>query len=259
MIAHSLRSMLGACKRKGEKLIKATSAFINTRRDGTTGFLYQIIKGEKVFLRSRAEYLGEDLVQWLCEEIYFKYYLPSGSVTVVDIGAGLGQEAIYLYKTARPLNYYAIEIQPSIYECLSCTFYRAGCGYRAMGVAISESQSSVFIQSSSVYQVQRTVEKGFIEIPTIPWEGFQEKYKIQTIDLLKVNIEGGEVYLLPSIADFSNIKRVIVSAHDFRADQGDGEYFRTRAFVTQYLIDKGYQIKSVGDGWLKDWIYGERL
>ena len=92
------------------------------------------------------------------------------------------------------------------------------------------------------------------------WKDFCQDYGLSRIALLKVNIEGGERELLPTIGDMSNIDRVIISAHDFRADQGDREYFRTRDFVCDYLKSEGYSVRTVAETpWLKDWIYGDRV
>ena len=77
--------------------------------------------------------------------------------------------------------------------------------------------------------------------------------------MLQINIEGAEKYLLPMIKDYSNIKRIIVSAHDFRADRGEGEQFRTREFVKNHLHIAGYTVTHCGSKPRQlDWIFAER-
>ena len=80
------------------------------------------------------------------------------------------------------------------------------------------------------------------------------------IDLLKMNIEGAEKGLIASIGDFSRIKRLIVSCHDFRADEGHGEFFRTKESVTATLAGAGYAIKTFAHdiSWSDDWIFASR-
>lgn len=92
----------------------------------------------------------------------------------------------------------------------------------------------MFLNSAINYTAVSTSERGYIEVQSIDWPTFLSKYQIQEVDLLQINIEGGEKFLLPMIADYSNIKRIIISAHDFRADRGDGEQFRTREFVKTF-------------------------
>lgn len=239
--------------------IRNMEAYLNTKRDQEVGFLYQVSLGHRVFLKSLQDYLSPKLLDWLCREIYFKFYVPGPSDTVVDIGAGLGHEAVWLGETSGTKRYVAVEIQPTIYECLCNTLHSAGFGHQASGVAISQDDEDVFLRSASMYQKKSTLEeKGYIRIPAIPWTEFLSRFGVEKIDLLKINIEGGERSLLPAIAEFGNVERLIVSAHDFRADAGDGEHFRTHAFVEEFLLAKGYSVRSVGNGWLADWLYAEK-
>lgn len=239
--------------------LRRLEAILNTRRDHRTGFLYQACAGKRVYLKSPQDYIKPHLLEWLCREIYFKHHLPGPTETVVDIGAGLGHEAVWLGVNTGTHRYVGIEIQPSIYECLSNTMHEAGFGHQALGVAISDSSDDVFLSSADTYQNKSTLDMdGYVRVPTMRWEAFLRKFSIERVDLLKINIEGGEKFLLPSIRDFSNIRRIIVSAHDFRADAGDGEHFRTRAFVNEFLSKAGYRLKPAGGGWLENWIFASR-
>lgn len=226
-------------------------------REPNSGRLYQMYRGYRVYLGRREDYLAAWHADWICEAVYFKFYRPVAGDTVVDVGAGYGHEAVYLSRVAE-LRYFAVEIQPYVVSCLEQTFAQFGGRFCAISSAISD-KPSVTISDEEDYVRASTVVQGDIEIEGLTWKQFCKEYSCHAIDLLKVNIEGGERDLLPTIGDMSNIKRVIISAHDFRADRGDGENFRTRAFVCDYLRNQGYQIRHVGDeAWLKDWIYGER-
>ena len=115
------------------------------------------------------------------------------------------------------------------------------------------------MHSAADYTAIATDEKGYIEVDSMAWADFLSKYGIQQIDLLQINIEGAEKYLLPMIKDYSNIKRIIVSAHDFRADRGEGEQYRTREFVKNYLTDAGYSVIHCGSKPRQlDWMFAER-
>jgi FkbM family methyltransferase len=239
--------------------LRNIEASLSTKRDRATGFLYQGAMGHRVFLKSAQDYIKPKLLDWLCREIYFKFYLPGSGDTVIDIGAGLGHEAVWLGATSGTKKYFGVEIQPSIYECLCNTLHEAGFGHQASGVAIADGDEDLFLRSAAAYQIKSTLdEDGYIRVPTIGWNAYLQKFGIAQVDLLKINIEGGEKFLLPALGDFSRIRRIIISAHDFRADAGDGEFFRTHAFVKDFLIGKGYQIRSVGTGWLNDWMFAER-
>jgi FkbM family methyltransferase len=240
------------------RYLRKLVAHANTGRDERTGFLRQTVKGHKVFLKERADYITPKMLEWLANEIYFKLYLPSESDTVVDIGAGLGHEAVWLGATSGTRNYIGVEIQPTVYECLCNTMHESGFRHQAFSCAISSDPEDVFLVSSQNYQIKSTLDTdGCVRVPTVTWRSFLDKFKIDKIDLLKINIEGGERFLLPSIGDYSMIRRIVVSAHDFRANAGEGEHFRTREFVTDFLNRSGFSTQPVGKGWLGDWIFAE--
>lgn len=75
-----------------------------------------------------------------------------------------------------------------------------------------------------------------------------------------MNIEGAEKPLIESITDFSIIKRFIISCHDFRANNNEGEFYRTKSDVITKLKDNGYTIKTfeLGISWADDWIFASR-
>lgn len=246
---------------KAKKIyIRQIGSRLNTRRDAMTGLLFQEAFGHRIFLKSRRDYLDPALLQWLCRDIYFKFYEPSGRDVVVDIGAGYGHEAFYLLRKSRELRYFGIEVQPSVYESLCNSFRSVTKQCRAIGFAVADGTDSVYISSAENYTTASTVQAGYIEVPALSWNGLLTRYGIDRIDLLKVNIEGAERELLPAIGNMDRISRVIISAHDFRADHGEGEQFRTRAFVKEYLLAQGFRVNSVNenDAWLRNWIYADR-
>lgn len=234
-------------------------ARLNMRRDPATGMLYQDAYNHRVFLRSHKDYLHPALLDWLCRDIYFKFYKPAAGDVIVDVGAGYGHEAFYLLQAEPHIRYFGLEVQPSIYEALSNTFDPVSDKCKAVGLAISH-EPQLLIGSVNNYSKASTVGSGCVAVQTITWDGFLSKYGLNEIDLLKVNIEGGERMLLPEIADYSKIKSISISAHDFRADRGEGEFFRTREFVCDFLSEKGYRIQSVDDesAWLRNWIFADR-
>jgi FkbM family methyltransferase len=226
--------------------------------DSATGLPYQDLHGFRVFLRRESDFMTNNVINWACNDVYFKYYQPTNGDVVVDIGAGYGHEAIFLLARAPLIKYFGIEVQPSVYECLANTFRTVSDRCKAIPFAISE-QNNLYISSSADYTGVTSLEDGYIEVPTMTWQAMRTRYSIDQIDLLKINIEGGERFVLPLLGDMQNIRRVIISAHDFRADRGESEHYRTREFVLEYLCKQGYSVRSVEEqGWLTNWLYGER-
>lgn len=215
---------------------------------------------KKIYIRHPKHFVVENEIKWVCENIYYKYYLPKENDTVVDLGAGYGEEAVYLFSKSPKINFFGVEIQPVMYECISNTLNELSENFKCSPLAIMD-EEELFLSSQLNYAgVGKVPEKGYIEIPTINWNNYLKKYNIKKIDLLKMNIEGAERDILKQITDFSVINRMIISCHDFRADNGDGEFFRTKEFVIKTLEKNGYELKYFGDekDWVRDWVYAEK-
>ena len=65
---------------------------------------------------------------------------------------------------------------------------------------------------------------------------------ITRIDLLKMNIEGGERTAIRGVGSLlASTRNVCISCHDFLADDGDGEELRMKAVVRDFLTNHGFQ------------------
>lgn len=231
----------------------------NVKFDPKTGFYRYSRNNNYIYIRHPNHFMEEKEQTWLCENLYFKHYLPQNTDVVVDLGAGYGEEANFLHAKSTHVNYFGVEAQPVIYECLSNTFHNMGKNFKSVPYVISK-EPVKFKSQFSYASVSGTSEESYIEIPTIKWGEFLSRYNIHHIDLLKMNIEGAEKQILEDIDNFSIIKRLIISCHDFRANSGDGEHYRTKEFVLAALKRQGYTIKgfSYNISWADDWIYAEK-
>ena len=227
--------------------------------DKSTGFYRHKRFGKFVYIRHPTHLAKESDILWVCENLFFHHYLPKQDDVVVDLGAGYGDEAIYVAQKSPGVTYIGVEAQPVIYECLANTFRQLGDGYIASPYVITDADSVKFVSHYS-YAAVGEIPQGYIDVPTLKWSEFLQKHQLNKIDLFKMNIESAEKEVLESILDFSQIKRFIISCHDFRADNGDGEWYRTKTVVTKILKDNGYSIKTFnyGIGFADDWVYAER-
>lgn len=233
---------------------------IKVNFDKKTGF-YKYKRFEKtIYIRYPRHFLEEKSNNWNCENLVFKYYEPKAGDVVVDLGAGYGEEAIYLTQHARDFRYIGVEAQPVIYECLANTFNDAGTEFIASPYVITDKTLVKFVSQRSYAAVGET-PKAYIEVPTITWKEFLQRYEINQIDLMKMNIEGAEKEVIENITNFDIIKRFIISCHDFRANNGEGEWYRTKDIIINKLEENGYTIRGFkyGISWADDWVYAERL
>ena len=157
------------------------------------------------------------------------------------------------------VRYIGVEPQPVIYECLANTFRKLGDGFTASPYVVSNRDTVKFTSWFSYASVGE-IPEGYIEVPTMNWESFLQYYDIDRIDLFKMNIEGAEKEIIQQITDFSFIKRFVISCHDFRANNNEGEWYRTKDVVVSRLKENGYTIKTFkyGVSWADDWIFAER-
>lgn len=234
--------------------------FANVRFDKKRGLYYYTRYGNRIYIRYPRHFLQQKEIRWLCENLFFHHYVPKDGDQVVDFGIGYGEEAVFLKKLSPNVNYLGVEAQPAIYECVSNTFLELGEGFRVSPFVISNGEDVKFV-SQFAYESVGVRREGYIEIPTLNWADFIARYNVGTIDLLKMNIEGAEKGLISSIDSFCTIKRLIVACHDFRANHGGDDFYRTKAFVTSKLNELGYQIKTFryGIDWSDDWIFASKV
>ena len=225
---------------------------LGLRRDPATGHLFYPVEGVRHYVRFPGETIRARYRRAAFEEIYFRHYLPSGSDCVVDFGAGLGTEIVRLARLAPELRYVAVEIQPWIYECLCLTLAQLPAGFEPFGLAVGEGGPMRIAPTLEGVDAS-TLAGGPVPVETIRWSDFVRRHAIGRVDLLKVNVEGGETALLEHI-DLDPVQRVIVNVHDFRADRGEGEHFRTRARVEERLGSAGFRLVPVKE----DWIFADR-
>ena len=228
--------------------------------DKNKGFYKYQRFGKTIYIRHPRHYMEEKANIWYCEKVVYFHYVPQPNDVVVDLGAGYGEEAIFLARNGKSnIRYIGVEAQPVIYECLANTFNESGENFIATPYVITNQDSVKFFSQMSYASVGQTSE-AYVEVPTITWPAFLKRYQIDRIDLLKMNIEGAEKEVMQLINDFSIIKRLAISCHDFRANEGDGEWFRSKKIVTQILEDNGYKLKTINLGipYTDDWIYAER-
>jgi hypothetical protein len=83
-----------------------------------------------------------------------------------------------------------------------------------------------------------------------------------TIDLLKINIEGAERSALEAgVSTLTKARQVVVSCHDFKADRTGDDWFRTRRWVEETLEEAGFALAppiATTPPWLRDTVHGSR-
>lgn len=192
------------------------------------------------------------------------YYQPKAGDTVIDIGAGVGEEVLPVSDLVGSMGkIHAIEANPNTFAVLKyyCTNNRL-TNVELHNLAITEKSGAIFIEDDGGYGVQNAISMSqtgkLIEVNAMSLDDFIELNKIESVDLLKVNIEGAERFVIKGMdRSVNKIKRVAMSCHDFRYAKGESDFFKTRDEVMQYI--QQYFVVSyqqTGDAVRDNYIYG---
>ena len=192
------------------------------------------------------------------------FYQPVPGDTVLDLGAGLGEEMVILSQLVGSNGkVISIEANPEVFATLSELVKRNRPGnVLAAQYALSGSNEPVYLRTSA-----ESYESGFldnnksgnVQVQGITLHSLLSKFGLHRIDLLKSNIEGAERFItLASPETMRGIRHVAIACHDFRLKNENNDFFRTRKLVEDFLLKNGFEIRSrnTGTDYLDDWVYG---
>jgi FkbM family methyltransferase len=184
-------------------------------------------------------------------DYWFYLYKPRPGDVIVDIGAGRGEDVFAFFRAVGPEGrVWAIEPHPVSFQILqkfcalnalsNVTALNCACvGKRAR----LQAETLPVWESNYVRAGEPTATSHAVE--GAPLDALCAEYGIERIDYLKMNIEGAEREALPGAAEALRRTRFItVAAHDFRADRGEGEEFRTLAPVKEFLTGAGFELAT---------------
>ena len=188
------------------------------------------------------------------DDFWLHIYKPKPGDTIVDIGAGRGEDVAAFSGAVGPSGrVWAIEPHPVAFQALEKFCWLNGLrNVTALRVACVDRRAQLQIEALPNWQSNyvRTGESTSTSRPVegVPFDELSAELGIERIDFLKMNIEGAERTALPGCREsLQRTSHVCVAAHDFRADRGDGEEFRTFDFVCSFLREAGFRLVTRGD------------
>jgi FkbM family methyltransferase len=178
--------------------------------------------------------------------------------TIVDFGANIGVFSVWAALAFHPEKLVAVEMEPAVFRQLTANIQLNG-----LESVIHPIQAAIYEQSGQVATHRRVgytfhelrPESGHHYVPSFSFADFLEYSGLQTIDLLKIDIEGAEKYLLtPENAALfqERVKYILLETHsinDFGPDRC-AAYLRDLGFKlvltpTPYVIDKNFIIDGL--------------
>ena len=181
-------------------------------------------------------------------DTWFHAYQPRPGDLIIDAGAGKGEDAIVFSRAPGPIGkVFSIEAPATTFRCL-----RLFCELNHLqnvvpvNFALFDSARHVAIENLEGWHANRIVDagtKGALQVAGISLDELLERENVQRIDFLKMNIEGAEALAIRGMDRTLHITRALcICCHDFRADAGGGEFFRTRQLIRDCVARAGFRI-----------------
>ncbi len=183
------------------------------------------------------------------DDYWFHVYKPKAGDAIVDIGAGRGEDVFAFSRAVgNGGRVWAIEPHPVSFAALRKTCDLNGLtNVTTLNYACMTEPGELQIETMPVWE-SSYVRSGLATthshaVKGVRFDVLAEEMGIRRIDFLKMNIEGAERFALPGCREaLGRVKHVCIAAHDFRADRGEGEEFRTLGMVREFLAGAGYRV-----------------
>jgi FkbM family methyltransferase len=193
------------------------------------------------------------------------HYAPEPGDIVLDAGAGVGTEVLRWSRlVGESGRVIAVEANPRTFRILSRSCRLNGLrNVELHNIALSDASGTVEIEEADDHVAASTVTgTGTVTVRAATLDELLERSAIAEVDFLKMNIEGAEVPALRGMHDAApKIHNLCISCHDFRADRGHGEVFRTRAVVARELETMGFCVEPQAHDarpWVRDQVNAHR-
>ena len=188
------------------------------------------------------------------DDYWFHVYRPRAGDWIVDIGGGRGEDVFAFSQTVGATGrVIAIEPHPVSFRVLQKFCAMNGLSnVTTLNFACVDQPALLQIETMPVWE-SNYVRAGQPTPTSHPVEGVTfdslcERHGIDRIDFLKMNIEGAERSALPGCRlSMKHVRNVCIAAHDFRAARGEGDAFRTLAFVREFLTTAGFELTTRDD------------
>jgi FkbM family methyltransferase len=196
-------------------------------------------------------------------DVFLHRYLPKQGDTIVDVGAGTGWETLFFSRSVGASGrVISIEAHPGVFRCLSrmCAENRLD-NVTLIQAAVADRDDEVQISDSLEYEKNSIMgETSGVSVSCATLDSVFQSLGLKQVDFLKMNIEGAERLALPGMgAMLPRTKNICISCHDFLADEGGSDMFRTKAEIIAFLKQNGFDIslrESDGRCNVRDYVYG---
>lgn len=223
----------------------------------------------------RGKYIPSEGLSWfLNHEHYVRLarttatwaYQPRPGDIVIDIGAGIGEEAIVLGEQVGPSGkVICIEANPHAYEVLVRLIELNGLqsSVLAFNMSVSSTDGPITFNFGQHFlagglAASNAGLRGSCTVPAQRLDRLLAQQGLERISLLKCNIEGAERFVIQTLGEYAKkVEHYAISCHDFRFRNEGDPFFATKQLVTDFLREHGRNVisQSTGKDHIDDWVY----
>lgn len=171
--------------------------------------------------------------------------LPDNA-TVLDLGGNIGTFAMEMHRMFPSARIISYEPHPG-----NCYMFRINAPFATLvQKAVSGKTGTVHLEDNTNYVGLRLTDKGGIEAKAESLDDILKDF--DTVDLLKMDIEGSEFEVLDntSSASFNKIRTILMEVHDFTPG------FNHAAWAENMLTKNGFKVSWIIPASV---IYGEKI
>jgi len=196
---------------------------------------------QEPYLRLDLRHLDE-----IAKANFFWGYTPSSGDVIIDVGAGVGEEALTFARAVGERGkVICVEAHPKTYRCLKALVQHNRLeNVVAIQQAVTEPlQPNVIIEDSSNYLSNRLGSSTGILVSATTIDEIYLKLKLQTVNFLKMNIEGAERLAIRGMTEtLKHTQALCICCHDFLAEERHEEFCRTKSVVREFLRQSGFKV-----------------
>ena len=201
---------------------------------------------------------------------WFIWYKPKPGDVIVDIGAGMGEDALLFSRSVGERGaVYCFEAHPGTAGCLRKTLHYSsltnvvpveGAVFsRRASIQIEDGASEQW-QGNSIMAPSGGVSGRSFAVSAFPLDEYEPLLKYPRIDFMKMNIEGAETEALRGMPKtLRKTGRVCICCHDFLSDRNPA--MKTKEECRRVLTQAGFAVHDTDPAsppWQRDHLHGIR-